>query len=298
MPNYLPIRYTLFWEELRRRMRGDRLQLVLFIYTLLLIAILFFVTQFRDISSTNPREWPIFGKELWQIYLVAQMVLVMFISPALTAGAFSAEREQGTLDMLLLTRMSSKSIVLGKFFGAIGQMLFLLLAGLPIISVVFFYGGVSPGDVVLGYSLTIVTALGYASLGFFMSCRCKRVVTSVVCAYGLMLLLAVVLPALLGVMYATSRPHDPDSAQFTVSFIMASNPLASYSIAVLDGESGRYVIALWLTFLEMLTITLLLLRSSITIVQRMRGLPWGVIHQTWHNDTYSRDLREGQIKES
>lgn len=277
---YLPIRFPLFWEELRRRMRGGRAQVVLLIYTLLLITLLFFVTQMNDIS-TNPREWPRFGKTLWQVFMVAQMAIIIFISPGLTAGAISSEKEQGTLDMLLLTRMGSLSIVLGKFFGALGQMLYLLLAGLPIISVVFFFGGVSPGDIAMGYTLTIATGIGYASLGFFMSCRCKRVVPAVAWSYALMLLMAVVLPLLTGLLLQMADVLNGLGPSIA-ALLMVTNPLATYvTLLIAQAESsGKAFISLWPTIFVMLGITVLVIAESTMMVRRLRGLSKRFIPKT------------------
>ena len=270
MPTYLPIRYPLFWEELRRRLRGGRMQVVVLVYTLLLMALLFFVTQMNSIGE-NPREWARFGKELWQIFVLAQMVIIIILSPGLTAGAISLEKEQGTLDLLILTRMSSLSIVLGKFFGAIGQMLFLLLAGLPIISVVFFFGGVSPWDIALGYTLTIATGLGYAALGFLMSCWCKRVIPAVAWAYALMLLLAVILPIIPLVLEVIAH-HD--FSDLTVFIFIMSNPAISYFGVFMDHDfsfwSREWEIVP--TFLIMIMITMSLLASSTLMLRRLRGL--------------------------
>ena len=277
MATYLSIRYPLFWEELRRRMRGGHMQVVLLIYTLLLIALLFFATQERDIGS-DPREWPQFGKTLWQIFLMAQMGIIIILSPGLTAGAISSEKEQGTLDLLLLTRMSSLSIVLGKFFGAIGQMMLLLLVGLPIISVVFFFGGVSPGEIVLGYALTISAGLGYASLGFFTSCKCKRIVPAVAWGYAAMLLLAVVLPGVTGLLMQMANTLE-DIDKYLALIIMASDPLVTYVTIFVrenftDGVSSTWAAAqlLWPTIVTMLAITALMLAESTMMVERMRGL--------------------------
>jgi len=261
-------------------MRGGRAQVVLLIYTLLLVTLLFFVTQIADISS-NPREWPRFGKILWQTFMVAQMAIIIFISPGLTAGAISSEKEQGTLDLLLLTRMGSLSIVLGKFFGAIGQMLYLLLAGLPIISVVFFFGGVSPGDIAMGYTLTICTGIGYASLGFFMSCRCKRVVPAVAWSYALMLLMSVILPLLSGLLLQMTDVLG--GLDRTVgAMLMVTNPLATYIarlIAQYD-SSSKDLVSLWPTILVMLGLTVLVIAESTMMVRRLRGLSKRFIPKT------------------
>ena len=280
MATYLPTRFPLFWEEIRRRMRGGRAQIVLLVYTLLLIGLLFCVTQMQDVGS-DPREWPRFGKILWNVFLVAQLGIIMILSPGMTAGALASEKEQGTLDLLLLTRMGSLSIVLGKFFGAIVQMLFLLLAGLPIISVVFFFGGVSPTEIAMGYLLTIVTGIGYASLGFFTSCKCKRVVPAVAWGYTLMLLLAIGPVVALLIMQMSNLIQYLDRTLMLL--IWATDPLASYAIVEfgnIGSSSVKESITLWPTILTMLGLTVLALVECTLLIRRLRGLSVRFIPRT------------------
>ena len=51
---------------------------------------------------------------LYVVLAVVQMGLVLLTAPAVAAGSISGERERQTLDLLLVTKMSPLSIVLGK----------------------------------------------------------------------------------------------------------------------------------------------------------------------------------------
>jgi ABC-type transport system involved in multi-copper enzyme maturation permease subunit len=202
MPWYVPVRCPVLWDELRRRVRGGRGHLVLWIYSVALVFLLIGASAVVQVGA-DPQGWAVFGRDLWHALLIGQLAVILVISPGLTAGAISTERERGTLQLLFVTPMSTLSLVVGKFAGAIGQMVLVALSGLPVVSVVLLYGGVSPGEILGGYLLILATGVLYSALGFLASCWCARMAAAVAWAYGLMLFVLVGAP-LLGAFVAVS----------------------------------------------------------------------------------------------
>jgi hypothetical protein len=91
-----------------------------------------------------------------------------------TAGAISLEREKQTLEMLAATPITSVSIVLGKLLSALIYVWLLIAASIPLTAVVFVFGGVAPDDLLHGYLVLIVTALGLGAFGLLCSSLVKR----------------------------------------------------------------------------------------------------------------------------
>ena len=56
---------------------------------------------------------------MFAVLTILQMALVLFITPSLTAGAISSEREKQTLNILLTTTQSSTQIIIGKLFSSV-----------------------------------------------------------------------------------------------------------------------------------------------------------------------------------
>jgi ABC-type transport system involved in multi-copper enzyme maturation permease subunit len=216
MPWYLPVRCPVLWEEFRRRFRGGRGALVLFAYVAVLMAALIGLAWLQGAGS-SPREWPDFGRLLWKFFYFGQLAAILLLSPGITAGAISTEREAKTLEHLFYTPLSTLSFVLGKFFGAIGQMVVLVLAGLPIVSVVFLYGGVSPREVLGGYALILATGLLYSALGFLASSLFARTPAAVAWAYGFAILVALVLPVALTLLFAIWGVYDMSDSSWFIS---------------------------------------------------------------------------------
>jgi len=64
--------------------------------------------------------------------------------------------------------------VLGKLLSALVYVWLLIAASIPLTAVVFVYGGVAPEDVLRGYIVLIVTALGFGAFGLLASSLVKR----------------------------------------------------------------------------------------------------------------------------
>ena len=89
-------------------------------------------------------------------------------------ASISLEREKQTLEMLAATPITSFAIVLGKLLSALIYVWLLIAASIPLTAIVFVFGGVAPDDLVRGYVVLIVTALGFGAFGLFCSSLVKR----------------------------------------------------------------------------------------------------------------------------
>jgi len=264
---YLPIRLPVFWEETRRRLRGGRGFVVLLVYVLSLLLALFALTTLNP--PGGPENWSAFGKSLWNIFFYGQLVVMFLIAPAITASAFSAEREHRALDMLFLTRQSTFALVMGKFLGAITQVLVVIVSGLPVVAVVFFYGGVSPVEVVKGYLTILLVSLFYASLGFLASCLFARVASAVAWAYGFMLIYTLGLPLIL-LLVAIFLPDMPLNESFAMHLIGPLEHLMSYTFT--PDADQKVKAAMYLSgMISTLVQIVIVLAACIVAIRRARG---------------------------
>ncbi|MCD8035894.1 MAG: ABC transporter permease [Clostridiales bacterium] len=130
-------------------------------------------------ASFNPSE-------IVTIYIgltILQLVLVLFMTPAFTAGSISGERERQTLDLLLVTKMSPLSIVIGKFLSGLALIVLMIIATMPIFALIMYFGGTSVQYIVAvtGYMILICGLFG--AIAIFFSTVFKKTVTSMVFTY-------------------------------------------------------------------------------------------------------------------
>src|SRR6185369_17725729 len=89
------------------------------------------------------------------------------VAPAVAASAFSAERQRGTLDLLLLQGPGPVRIVLGKVLAALVFSLLLLAVGAPFFAPAWSFGGVQPDQVIAFVTILCTVTLFFCALGVF-----------------------------------------------------------------------------------------------------------------------------------
>ncbi|UXH45589.1 ABC transporter permease [Rossellomorea vietnamensis] len=152
---------------------------------IVVIGFIYMQTRFSNTGYFRPEE----SRVMFMILSFLQLALVLFITPGLTGGVISGEREKQTLSMLLTTEQSSMSIILSKLVSSVSYLLLLVISSLPLYSFVFLFGGVSPSDLltVFGYSLFLVFTFG--SIGVFYSTVIRKTIVSMVTTYATVLFL-------------------------------------------------------------------------------------------------------------
>lgn len=173
-------------KEVRTRMRGARAFWILFFYLFFLSLILFvtYLVWWRSQQDGDVGgEAFTVGRTFYSTLFIMQAILVGVITPALTAGGVSIEREQRTYELLAVSLLPRRSIVTGKLFSAVAFVALLLVASLPLVSVGFLLGGVSPGEVFGACALLVSTAFLYGACGMACSAVSKNTTAATVLAY-------------------------------------------------------------------------------------------------------------------
>jgi hypothetical protein len=231
----LPRLNPVLGRELKQRMRGRHVWLVLTLYLTLLAVILrwVYVTASRDdqFEGVNLLASATAGRAIFQWLLFFMLLLVCFIVPGITAGAISGERERQTLVALQLTLLRPRSIVVGKLLASLAFVGLLIVASLPLVTVPFLVGGVSVPEVMKGLVMVLATALTLASLSLACSALLRRTQAATVVAYGITL--ALVLGTLLayGAQQFPRRGGEPRPDPW----VLTLNPFA----ATADVVQGR-----------------------------------------------------------
>jgi ABC-type transport system involved in multi-copper enzyme maturation permease subunit len=174
-------------KEYRSRMRTWRSPVAMTVYILLLGGLgwaIFSSTASAARNSFNGSQAANYGQSLFLWLVLFQMVLLAFITPALTAGAVSSERERQTIDLLFVTKLPAFSILWGKLLASMSFVLLLLLLSVPIFSLVFLFGGIELDQVLIAFLVTAVAALTLGIIGLVCSTAFKRTLPATVTAYG------------------------------------------------------------------------------------------------------------------
>jgi ABC-type transport system involved in multi-copper enzyme maturation permease subunit len=135
----------------------------------------------RYAGSSSPTQY---GPQLFMWLIIFEVVLLAFITPALTAGAISGERERQTIDLLFVTPLRPFAIIWGKLLASMSFVLLLLMVSVPIFSLVFLFGGIELDQMVYAFIVVGVSALTFGLMGIAFSSLFRRTLAATVAAYG------------------------------------------------------------------------------------------------------------------
>jgi len=187
-------------KELRERMRGGRAFAVITVYLMLMSAfavILFFANApfTRGLSTSVTGD---LGRATFGGLVGLELVLMMFIAPAFTAGSVTGERERQTYDLLKITLLPRATFLVGKLESALGFIVLLLLAAIPLQSIAFLFGGVTETELILSLVILLVTAVTFGAVGVFFSTLTEKTVTASVRSYSTALIVMLGVPLITG----------------------------------------------------------------------------------------------------
>jgi ABC-type Na+ efflux pump permease subunit len=124
-----------------------------------------------------------FAGTFFERFMLLQFVVIVLLTPGVTAGAVAEEKERRTLDFLLSTQLRGHEIVLGKLVARLAYMVLLVLAAVPVLSLLFLLGGIEPLLVVGGFGVSLVTLLSIACLSIFNSVLAAKPRTAIFATY-------------------------------------------------------------------------------------------------------------------
>lgn len=228
-------------KEVRSRMRTWRAPVLVTLY-LALLGGLGYLTFMSTVQGHNAGAGPNpqAGINIFGVMVNFELLLIAFMTPALTAGAIAGERERQTLDLLLCTRVRPIGIILGKLLSSMLFVLLLLLLSVPLFSAVFLFGGIELDQVLVVLLIGLVTAVTLASLGLLCSTIARRATGATVASYALAFVL------LFGTLLTAQLTYDSKPRRGVVAlppaptYIFAS-PVTAISATVPQSFLGSMV---------------------------------------------------------
>ncbi len=159
---------------------------------------------------------------------VLQVLLVILVGPAMSAGSICSDRETSVWDLMRASRLAPWTIVAGKMQAAILPLLIIVAAAAgPMLVLTYFKDGLWP-NVLRSLAVVGSTTLFVVILGMFFSSWCSRTSAATAWTYSIVVLMSVLtLTVLLG------------SGRISAAAVRASfvpNPMAAVLNA--SGQSG------------------------------------------------------------
>lgn len=145
-------------------------------------------------SSTQTVQTLIAGNRgvfLFYALAICMLAAVFSITPAVAGSAISSERENDTLDLLLIAGMRARSVVIGKLVAAVLFVVLLASTAIPGFAIAWMFGGVSARDVGLALAVLLATITFISAAGLFFSAVTRSSTVAALYTYGFVYLLAI-----------------------------------------------------------------------------------------------------------
>jgi ABC-type transport system involved in multi-copper enzyme maturation permease subunit len=182
-------------KELLTQLRSRRAGIMLFAFIVVLCAIVYLLWPQTGVYSLNAFR----SREIFTVFLVGQLLMVILFTPAFSASAITIEKEKNSFDLLYTSLLRPIDIICGKLTASISILLLLILSSLPITAVCFLLGGVNASLMLKAYVVIVLTAVSYGLMGLCCSAAFERTFTATWVTYALILVFAALvwLPSLL-----------------------------------------------------------------------------------------------------
>ncbi|MEA3366375.1 MAG: ABC transporter permease subunit, partial [Candidatus Hydrogenedentes bacterium] len=176
-------------------------------------------------------------------WMTFEIGVILMLIPPFVAGAFAKEQEVGNLDMLRMTLVRPRQIIVGKTLGTAASVLCICTAALGSCLMLLWIDPGSVLDAWQGFISLLVSAFYALSLTMLISVLCKKTVTAILVAYAVIAGALYGLPTLLDQAFERFVYPRDILPRFQLDVFALLSPLTTYASDEF-GEATRFLWAL------------------------------------------------------
>ena len=191
-----------FYFDLVRLARQGKTLWVRLIYLLCLLGVLIWVRwdfslrfdffRFEGVPApwhASLNDQAMMAERFIYAVLLVQNLGILILCPVYFAGAIAEEKEQQTLGLLFTTDLNSREIYAGKLFGRLVQVGVIVLASLPILSILIVFGAVDMRVLLFNFLYSALLLVTVGSCCLAVSAMSFSVFAAVIASYTLIFVL-------------------------------------------------------------------------------------------------------------
>lgn len=165
-------------------------------------------------------------------------VIILFVMPIITMRTYAEEKRSGTIELLLTSPVTDVQIILGKFLGAMGLFVAMLLVTLIDLAILFLLGNPEWKPIATGYLGLLLMGASIVSIGLLISSRTKNQIVAGVMTFAVVLMLWVI-----GWMGEASGP----TTKAVLSFLSITDHMEDFTLGIIDTKHIVYYLS-FITF--------------------------------------------------
>lgn len=156
-------------KELRQAVRGRFLGLMLAIFLagqLLLLGVTLMRPEVRETAWAAANA----GKSYFKLLLLLLLAICLLFIPVYTAVRLGLERSEQNMDLIFISTLSPRSIIVGKFFASVLFTILLFSAAAPFMAVSYLLRGIDFPTIFLLMTFAFGIVVLSTQLGLFSAC--------------------------------------------------------------------------------------------------------------------------------
>jgi ABC-2 type transport system permease protein len=119
-------------------------------------------------------------------------VIILFVMPMITMRTYAEEKRSGTIELLLTSPVTDFQIIVGKFLGAVGLYIAMLLVTMLYIAILFVFGNPEWKPLIAAYLGLLLMGGAFLSIGLFISSTTDNQIVAGIITFVVFLLLWIV----------------------------------------------------------------------------------------------------------
>jgi ABC-type transport system involved in multi-copper enzyme maturation permease subunit len=235
----------IFAKEAVEVVRRKRFYVTRTLYGVVLLVILLIfwkenAWRYSSARSLTPRDAANLAGQLFLAVSILQFAAVFVFVPVSLCGVLAGEREAHTLDLLFTTQLTGRQIVLGKLASRLAVFASVILCGLPVLSIVQFFGGIDPDALWRSTVATLVAMLYVGAHAIYFSAVTRSPLGALVRTYWWLLLELVLVPmAAVMILAILPQPVGRPAVDLVEVALVYFHPVFLFAAALDDSIANR-----------------------------------------------------------
>jgi ABC-2 type transport system permease protein len=150
------------------------------------VYLMFFAQRASGMAGGGPVN---INNDMIRGVLMNSAVIILFVMPMITMRTYSEEKRSGTIELLLTSPVTDVQIILGKFLGAMGLYVGMLLVTLLYMALLFYFGNPEWKPIAAGYLGLLLMGGCFISVGLLISSLTKNQIVAGVLTFAVFLML-------------------------------------------------------------------------------------------------------------
>ena len=176
----------IFEREVKAAARDPKVIGLIIAFLALLSSILIFLWPSSGVFSLASDK----SMEIFTIFLMSNLALIILLVPALTSPSLTTERENNSFDLIKTSLLTPGEMLRGKLMSSLALIVVVILVSMPIGALCSLSGGIGPSLLLRAYAVIAMAAITYGILGLALSALCRRTFTALMTSYLAVALLA------------------------------------------------------------------------------------------------------------